>query len=74
MYKITCSVTGKVYVGQTGDPCLRWRAHKNSVRSKTNHPLRNAMIHYGVENFQFEVIEKCPTNDVDEREVYWIAH
>lgn len=73
IYVITCSVTKKVYVGQTNNPSLRWKAHQNSVNSKRNHPLKNALLHYGIENFTFNVVETCNDTNVNERECFWIS-
>jgi len=32
------------------------------------------MRKYGVENFSFEIIEKCSKEELNDREVYWIEY
>jgi group I intron endonuclease len=63
IYKITNTVSGKVYIGETkvADPNDRWKGHINSLnRKKGGCPaLKDAMKSYGVENFRFDVIIIC---------------
>ena len=37
-----------------------------------NNKLYIAMFKDGVENFSFELLEKCDKNELNEREIYWI--
>ena len=80
IYKITNKINGKIYIGQSLDIRRRWTAHVN-VLNETNHTdrekkyaLHQALLKYGVENFTFEVIEKCCIDELDEREKYWIKY
>lgn len=73
IYKITNLVNGKVYIGQTTNYNRRFSEHKKMGYGKEDSKyLYNAMSHYGIENFKFEVIEKC--ENYNEREKYWIKH
>ena len=36
--------------------------------------ITKAIRKYGFDNFSSEVIEECPEELVNEREVYWISH
>ena len=52
----------------------RWRQHiKRGLGAET--PTRNklypAMAQFGVENFTFEIVEKCPAAALNEKEDYW---
>jgi hypothetical protein len=38
-----------------------------------NNKLYVAMIKNGVENFSFEIVEKCDRDKLNEREAHWIA-
>lgn len=75
IYKITNTINGKVYIGQTiKNPKERFREHKYCATHKNLRRgyLYKAMAKYGCDNFTIEVVEKCPRNLLDEREMYWI--
>ena len=74
IYKITNTVTNKIYIGQTSKTLEeRWATHliKHSNK-KVNLLLYNSMRKHGVNNFKIELIEIVPTNNVCEREIYYI--
>ena len=72
IYKITNIINDKSYIGQTTDYKRRFTEHKalGYGQEKTKY-LYNAINHYGIENFLFEVIEG-PIENYNEREKYWI--
>lgn len=76
IYKIINNVNGKVYIGKTSKSIKqRLKDHINSINTKSNkvRPLYDAMIKYGIENFNIELIEKVENNDMaNQRESYWI--
>jgi len=80
IYKIENLINGKKYIGQATDLKRRIREHKNP--SKYNDPkyaaynftLSKAFRKYGLENFSFEIIEKCKEEELDDREKYWIQY
>lgn len=64
LYRITNQLNEKVYIGQTVDAHARWAAHKS--KSKTDSPVQyisRAIAKYGVENFTYEVITTCQTQE-----------
>jgi len=74
IYKIT-SPSGKIYIGQSIDIYNRWiKGHKysNSRKIGVGKKLKNSYIKYGHENHKFEIIEECSTEQLNEREIYWI--
>ena len=72
VYKITNNITGDFYIGSSKDIKIRWASHKRpSVhKQRPNSKLYKAMASYGLDNFTFEVIEE--TDNLREREQYWI--
>jgi group I intron endonuclease len=62
IYKIT-SPTGKVYIGQTRNVLLRFRAHRNYKWCKYKSALINSLAKYGHESHLFDIIHLLP-NDV----------
>ena len=82
MYYIYCytnKLNNHKYVGQTNNPKRRYSEHKSSafnINDKDYNELFHKKIRqYGLENFNFEILEELNTKDelyVDERERYWI--
>ena len=71
IYKITNKVNGKSYIGQTRYTIeFRWRQH---IHKKDNTYFHNAIKKYGVDNFIVEKLEECNIEDLNEREIYYIA-
>ena len=77
IYKIENKVNHKCYIGQSIDIERRWRGHKRAAIAETHSeyhtPVHSAMRKYGLENFDFSVIEVCSKEELNEREIYWIA-
>lgn len=78
IYKITNLINNKVYIGQSRCIKKRWKNHKityhNSNDKAYNYPLYRAMRKYGIENFQFEIIENCSIAELNDKEKYWINY
>ena len=56
IYRITCLVNGKSYIGQTiRKPSERWYTHINDPQD-LNTPLHQDIQKYGVKKFKFEVL------------------
>lgn len=72
IYKITNSITGDNYVGQTiQTPMKRWKQHINNSKKGKN-PLSRAIRKYGKENFSIEVLEECKTQyELNTQETFW---
>ena len=71
IYKITNALNGKCYVGQTRQKLnRRLNGHKSN---KGKSAIDAAIKKYGWENFTVAVIEECPVEQLDEREMFWIA-
>lgn len=72
IYKITNKINKKSYIGQSIDITTRWRRHKNYPIENSKYPLYKAFQKYGIENFDFEIIEECPIADLDKKEIFYI--
>ncbi len=59
IYKITNIINGHFYVGSTIHLARRWREHRKRSALETKWHLYNAINLYGLENFDFEVLEYC---------------
>jgi group I intron endonuclease len=75
IYKVTNIINGKIYIGQTVKGLHKRRGeHERSSRngSSTTHMAR-AFNKYGLDNFKWEIIEKCYSKDeLDEMEFHYI--
>ena len=72
IYKITCLINGKIYVGKTKQKLeKRMYQHKYDAQNGSI-GLGAAIAKYGWENFTAEVIEECPVELLNEREIFWI--
>ena len=72
IYKITNLVNGKVYIGQSQNIKERWKDHRTDYK-RGEVILYRAMRKYGIDNFSFEVIEECSVDELNEKEIYYIA-
>ena len=73
IYKITNTVNGKCYVGQSRDIEARWAKHLSAYKSSPEWELYRAFKKYGIAAFSFEVVEECTIEELNEREIYWIT-
>ena len=74
IYLVVNVTNGKLYVGKTGrDLGLRIREHEYDARNKGKTAFSRAIRKYGIESFEFTILETCPIERIDERERHWIA-
>jgi group I intron endonuclease len=75
IYVIKNTVNDRVYVGSSNNLYKRFNAHKNCLL-KENHPnkaLTNFCLVYGINKLYVDVIEFCETENLIERENYYIV-
>nr|DAL38474.1 MAG TPA_asm: intron associated endonuclease [Caudoviricetes sp.] len=74
IYGIHNLISDKWYVGQAIDIRARWNAHRSNLKLKRNEPLHliSAWHKYGPSAFEWLILEECPEEQLDEREMYWI--
>lgn len=64
LYKIVNKLSNKVYIGQTVDTKRRWKNHLYSAKKeKPSQFIHKAMKKYGIDNFYFEIIASCATQE-----------
>lgn len=71
IYKITNKLNNKCYIGQSIHIERRWAEH--CFPSKTSQ-ISLAIQKYGKDNFNFEILEECTLEQLDEKEQFWIKY
>lgn len=79
VYKVINKINGKIYIGKANDPENRWKKHQYIAKYKKKeygfYYFHAAIIKYGKENFLFEIIEECDSEELAlNREIYWVNH
>jgi group I intron endonuclease len=69
IYKIT-NPNNKVYIGQSINIKERFRKY-SKLSNKRQIKLYNSFQKHGITNHQFEIIEECSEDMLNEREIYW---
>lgn len=77
IYKITNKINGHSYIGLSKDIEKRFNDHKIKAFSSKRKDdiekvLYKAIRKYGINNFNFEILEECEEEVLKEREIYWI--
>ncbi len=74
IYCYTNKINGKSYVGQTRYPKRRRYQHSHEVinGNKSKKPFYNAVLKYGIDNFNYTVLEETDNDNLNSREIYWI--
>lgn len=76
IYKITCIINNRIYVGQTKNFKNRKMFHLYNLKKQAhcNRYLQNDYNIYGKQNLKFEVLEECKEENLLEKETYWINY
>ena len=77
IYKYTNKINGKVYIGLSNNIQRRKHEHQSLANRGDKMYIHQAIKKYGIENFDFEVIEVFEKEDrvlMGEREQYWIEY
>jgi group I intron endonuclease len=79
IYKITNKINNKMYIGKSKNPASRFVRHlkisKNlSINDNHFQAIHGAIKKYGEENFVFEIIESCDSENASTKEKYWISN
>lgn len=74
IYRITNLSNNKVYIGKSTSINYRWRKHLWFLKRNkhVNKHLQSAFNKYGENQFTFEIIEECSSEELNDKEKYWI--
>jgi group I intron endonuclease len=76
IYRVTNNINSKSYVGQSIFSTIknRKRDHWNDTFLRFDDlKFHRALKKHGFENFNWEIIDNCDNDKLDEREIYWIS-
>ena len=76
VYKITNQNNDMCYIGQSVDISTRWKNHAKAglgIDTPANNKLYKAMQEEGLWNFSWELLEKCPREELNKKEKYYIG-
>lgn len=73
IYRIVNKINGKCYIGKSANIEQRFKGHKNKMSYGTE-VLYQAFRKYGIDNFDFSIIEECSLELLSDREKYWIQY
>lgn len=71
IYKFTNKITGESYIGQSVNLKRRYNDHKN-IKNDGSY-FHRMLSHYGFSNFEYEILEECSKNNLNEREKFYIS-
>jgi group I intron endonuclease len=74
IYKITCTATGKSYIGQSKEIEVRMTQHIKDLESGQHNSvcmLKDYKIH-GMDCFDVEILEEVGVSELRDRERFWV--
>ena len=78
IYKITNLINNNAYIGLSINIEKRWKEHiersQNISNKEYDKVLYKAFRKYGIDNFKFEILEECKSEELKEKEIYWIQY
>lgn len=73
IYKYQNKINGQIYIGQSVNIETRQKQHLYDAMNRPDTTgVDLAIAKYGIDNFDFEILEECPKEQLNEREIYWI--
>ncbi len=72
VYCVTNRSTGKKYIGQSVNIYKRWEYYYYAG-NKDNTPILAAIKKYGIDEFDFRIVEECERAMLNDKEIFWIS-
>ena len=74
IYKILNKINNDCYIGSSVNLSNRKSRHFKDLQNKCHHSiiLQRSVEKYGIENFEFQIIEECEKDLLIQKEQYWI--
>jgi len=72
IYCYTNKINGKQYVGYTKHPKKRKKRHNSDALYGSQSIFHVALRKYGIENFDYSILETCEISLLKKREIHWI--
>lgn len=72
IYMYTNRLNGKRYIGKSTNIEARFGKHRRNAKDGRESYFYNAIRKYGLEQFDFEVLEECTEEELNEREKHYI--
>lgn len=72
IYKIENKLTNEKYIGQSIHIQQRFKEHLKGNKNPLS-DIDQSIQDLGSENFIFDIIEECTPEELNEKEIYWIA-
>lgn len=75
IYQIVNTINNKIYIGSSHDLNERRINHFSMLRNNSHHSitLQRAINKHGIDNFKFEILEYCESNNLIIREEYYLV-
>lgn len=75
IYKIVNTINNKVYVGSSSNLYVRWARHKSLLHkgTHTNQHLQKSVDKYGIDAFEFNVVEYCELDLLIQQENHYLS-
>lgn len=78
IYKIENLINHKIYIGKSNNITKRFGDHKRLAYYTSSpaytYPLYKAIRKYGINNFDFSIVEECSEEELENKEKYWINY
>ena len=72
IYQFYNKLTKKSYIGKSIDIESRFKSHLKTAERGEGYHIHSSISKYGLENFDFNILEECLEEDLNEREIYYI--